>query len=28
MYEYFKGKLVKITPTYIVVDVANIGYLI
>lgn len=28
MYEYFKGKLVKITPTYIVVDVVNIGYLI
>ena len=28
MYEYFQGKLVKITPTYIVVDVANIGYLI
>ncbi|MFC4653170.1 Holliday junction branch migration protein RuvA [Lactococcus nasutitermitis] len=28
MYEYFNGKLVKITPTYIVVDVAKIGYLI
>jgi holliday junction DNA helicase RuvA len=28
MYEYFQGKLVKITPTYIVVDVASIGYLI
>lgn len=28
MYEYFQGKLVKITPTYIVVDVASVGYLI
>ncbi|MBL3715987.1 Holliday junction branch migration protein RuvA [Lactococcus garvieae] len=28
MYEYFQGQLVKITPTYIVVDVAHVGYLI
>ena len=28
MYEYFKGKLIKITPTNIVVEVGQIGYLI
>lgn len=28
MYEYLKGTLVKITPTYIVLDVAGVGYLL
>ncbi len=28
MYEYLKGTLVKITPTYIVLDVSGIGYLL
>lgn len=28
MYEYLKGTLVKITPTYIVVEVSGIGFLI
>lgn len=28
MYEYFNGKLTKITPTYIVIEVNQIGYLI
>ena len=28
MYEYFKGLLTKITPTYIVVEIQQIGYLI
>ncbi|WEV60644.1 Holliday junction branch migration protein RuvA [Streptococcaceae bacterium ESL0729] len=28
MYEYIKGVLVKITPTYIVVEVSGIGYLL
>ncbi|MGM9886558.1 MULTISPECIES: Holliday junction branch migration protein RuvA [unclassified Lactococcus] len=28
MYEYFNGKLTKITPTYIVVEANGIGYLI
>ncbi|MGO2743379.1 MAG: Holliday junction branch migration protein RuvA [Pseudolactococcus laudensis] len=28
MYEYLKGTLVKITPTYIVLDVSGVGYLL
>lgn len=28
MYEYFTGVLTKITPTYIVLDVAGVGYLL
>ena len=28
MYEYLKGTLVKITPTYIVLDVSGTGYLL
>lgn len=28
MFEYLNGKLVKISPTNIVIDVAGIGYLI
>lgn len=28
MYDYLKGRLVEITPTYIVVDVGGVGYLV
>jgi Holliday junction DNA helicase RuvA len=28
MYDYLKGILVKVTPTYIVLDVSGVGYLL